>query len=658
MNWFIIVHLCLINYVHTSSASIDISSFRVSEDVTHSLESNMVNFTLGLRILEDESFGDFNISFYSSQSNLHVYIEEVKKSMDFPYCHLGNVKENVFINESSSMIELSLQLKFPNTKCCETAASLCVYIESVENANETDDYCLPYNYGVTKNEAAGHKDCTLGGTTENPPSTTTTTPTNNPTADVIYIIIICVGGVLLLIMFLVIVCVCCRRFKDTNEPIDVADEMSLDTLRRVSIDLNRKCHSPSFAELDTGPPIKTNLPTMDSFFFGPCSSHLQQEELLPQDFLSAFMKKYVEFVTEWNKSAKKDTSPVVSNSKTKLTVPSGETRRISIKRRPKLKGERDSAVYVNQWDSSMEIPRDRIELFEKIGEGQFGEVHRAVLQDEGGSKTVAVKKLKKGTNKDDKNNFLRELATHALLENHPHVIQLIGCCIEKEPMLVIFEYMANGNLLDYLKNTPESVSSALNYVVTFGHHVAEGMKFLAATEVIHRDLAARNILINQSGICKVADFGFAKDVFGVTKYTKKIQTAPIRWMAPESLLDGVFSTQSDVWSFGVLLWEIVTLGREVPYFDIRSIDIKRKLKEGLRLRKPGHCPTDLYALMAICWNNEPEERPTFETLCKEFIELESLGHYTLTRISHLRKPSKLRGLVNRITRQLSNGEAI
>ncbi|XP_033106137.1 tyrosine kinase receptor Cad96Ca-like [Anneissia japonica] len=430
-----------------------------------------------------------------------------------------------------------------------------------------------------------------------------------------------------------------------------------------SIDLRKDSKSNQSVADSDHPLIKCNLPSIDSFFFPTPSKPLpDQEDRLPQEFLNAFMKKYLEFVNEWNVSTSKDkTAPYVysksekaTSSKTSRTRPPKS--RISIKRRQN-KGV--SAVYVNQWDSSMELKREKITFFEKVGEGQFGEVHKASIKLEQTTMTVAVKQLKTGSSIDDRNNFLRELATHALLEDHPNVIKLIGCCIEKEPILVVFEYMSKGNLLEFLKNSPENVASALNYVVTFGHHVAKGMEFLAATEIIHRDLAARNILINEAGMCKVADFGFAKDVFGVRKYTKKLQTAPLRWMAPESLVDGVFSTQSDVWSFGVLLWEIVTLGREVPYYNIRSNEIKKKIKDGVRLRKPGHCPTDLYEIMSNCWKADPEERLTFQRLCQEFEVLNRLGQYTPeSSTTQARKSSGFYRLYNRITRQLSGNSAV
>lgn len=133
-------------------------------------------------------------------------------------------------------------------------------------------------------------------------------------------------------------------------------------------------------------------------------------------------------------------------------------------------------------------------------------------------------------------------------------------------------------------------------------------------QIIHRDLAARNILVGEDHKCKVADFGFARDIMTSLVYERKSEgRLPIRWMAPESLYDNIFSVKSDIWSFGVLIWEIVTLG-STPYPGISAATVMKKVRDGYRLDKPEHCRRELYNIMYYCWDEDPKERPSFDEL--------------------------------------------
>ncbi|CAH2105820.1 unnamed protein product [Euphydryas editha] len=236
-----------------------------------------------------------------------------------------------------------------------------------------------------------------------------------------------------------------------------------------------------------------------------------------------------------------------------------------------------------------EFPRHRIRIFNIVGEGAFGQVWRAQAIDIDGKKgeqTVAVKTLKENASEKEKTDLLQELTVMKNLGNHPNVVRLIGCCTEKEPTFVIMEFVSLGKLQQFLRdsraerhygNTHGGSQFLTSRDLThFAFQVARGMDFLSSKGIIHRDLAARNVLITEERTCKVADFGFARDVAGTHVYERKSDgRLPIRWMAPESLYDDIFSVKSDIWSFGVLLWEIVTLG-STPYPGLSAGDVMRK----------------------------------------------------------------------------------
>jgi len=277
-----------------------------------------------------------------------------------------------------------------------------------------------------------------------------------------------------------------------------------------------------------------------------------------------------------------------------------------------------------------EFPRHRIKVFNILGEGAFGQVWRCEAQDIDGNEgvtTVAVKTLKDNANESERNDLLSELAVMKTLEPHINVVRLLGCCTEKDPIFVILEYVSLGKLQTYLRNS-RSEKHYGNYNNTHGksktltsgdltafmYQVARGMDYLTSRGIIHRDLAARNILIAEDHTCKVADFGFARDIITSKVYERKSEgRLPIRWMAPESLYDNIFSVKSDIWSFGVLMWEIVTLG-STPYPGISASDVMRKVREGHRLEKPEHCRRELYNIMYYCWAKDSNDRPTFGEL--------------------------------------------
>ncbi|XP_041970650.1 tyrosine kinase receptor Cad96Ca [Aricia agestis] len=305
-----------------------------------------------------------------------------------------------------------------------------------------------------------------------------------------------------------------------------------------------------------------------------------------------------------------------------------------------------------------EFPRHRLRIFNIVGEGAFGQVWRAQAIDIDGKKgeqTVAVKTLKENASEKEKTDLLQELVVMKNLGTHPNVVRLVGCCTEKEPTLVIMEFVSLGKLQQFLRdsraerhygNTHGGSQFLTSRDLThFAFQVARGMDFLSSKGIIHRDLAARNVLITEERTCKVADFGFARDIGGTQVYERKSDgRLPIRWMAPESLYDDIFSVKSDIWSFGVLLWEIVTLG-STPYPGLSAGDVMKKVRDGHRLEKPEHCRRELYNIMYYCWEADPAGRPDFKEvvemlerlLCTEmdYIELERFPDHSYYNVQHL-----------------------
>lgn len=295
-----------------------------------------------------------------------------------------------------------------------------------------------------------------------------------------------------------------------------------------------------------------------------------------------------------------------------------------------VKGEQKGKRKVSQISSAnsdiWEFPRHRLKVMGILGEGCFGQVWKceAVDLQEKGTMLVAVKTLKESAGDRERQDLVQELKVLKSLGSHLNVVSLLGCCTEKDPIFVILEYMVGGKLQSYLRasraDTPydnlhgSSSSLTPRDLIHFAYQISRGMEFLARNGVIHRDLAARNILVGEDKICKVADFGFARDVANNRIYERKSDgRLPIRWMAPESLFDNIFTTKSDVWSFGVLLWEIVTLG-STPYPGMGAAEVMRKVKGGYRLEKPEHCRREIYNIMYYCWDKDSKERPSFTEL--------------------------------------------
>ncbi|XP_034664952.1 tyrosine kinase receptor Cad96Ca isoform X2 [Drosophila subobscura] len=319
----------------------------------------------------------------------------------------------------------------------------------------------------------------------------------------------------------------------------------------------------------------------------------------------------------------------------------------------------ENGLVVDANSDRWEFPRYRLKFFNILGEGAFGQVWRCEATDINGFEgitTVAVKTLKESATEVDRKDLLSELEVMKSLEPHVNVVRLLGCCTDKDPTFVIIEYVNRGKLQSYLRSSraerhygnTHGKSNILTScdLTSFMYQIAKGMDYLTSRGIIHRDLAARNILISDDHTCKVADFGFARDIITSKIYERKSEgKLPIRWMATESLYDNIFSIKSDIWSFGILMWEIVTLG-STPYPGISAADVMKKVRDGYRLEKPEHCRRELYNIMYYCWSQDPHERPLFGEIINmldkllhtemDYIELERFpdhNYYNIVNIS-------------------------
>ncbi|XP_065217300.1 fibroblast growth factor receptor 2-like [Planococcus citri] len=283
--------------------------------------------------------------------------------------------------------------------------------------------------------------------------------------------------------------------------------------------------------------------------------------------------------------------------------------------------------YQMSLDEHWEYPRQNLRLGETLGEGEFGKVVQAEAKDiwKHGNDlvTVAVKMLKDDHMDSDMIDLVSEMELMKLLGSHQNILQLLGCCSQGGPLLVITEFARNGNLKNFLrKHHHQSMKIEESTLLTYARQIAQGMVYLSSIKCIHRDLAARNILVTAQYTMKIADFGLARDVRH-TEYYKKTSKGrlPIKWMAPEALFHNRYTTQSDVWSFGILLWEILTLGDD-PYPSIEDLaGLRNALKQNYRMEKPANASTNVYNLMVDCWSFEPKDRPNFLSIVERLKEL-------------------------------------
>lgn len=248
------------------------------------------------------------------------------------------------------------------------------------------------------------------------------------------------------------------------------------------------------------------------------------------------------------------------------------------------------------------LPSTQVRLNEKIGEGSFGEV----WYGEWNCRQIAGKTFKKGSM--TKEEFVEE-AKQLRKMQHLNIVQFYGLYLQEDRIFIITEYMRNGSLSSYLKNFKTNLQ--FDNLLYISQQIADGMCYLEGQNIIHRDLACRNVLVGEKNITKICDFGLARNQ---GYHRKQSSTCSIRWSAPENIFSHIIaSTKGDVWSFGVVLWEIFSYG-EGPYCDMSDEEVIRNVKNGYRLKKPDNANESIFTLMSSCWNVDAEKRPSFSII--------------------------------------------
>lgn len=254
-----------------------------------------------------------------------------------------------------------------------------------------------------------------------------------------------------------------------------------------------------------------------------------------------------------------------------------------------------------------EIPKTRLKLETIIGQGQFGDVHRGTyISPDDPNLQVAIKSCK---NPESNEKFLEEAYTMKQFD-HPHIIKLIGVCMDEE-FYIVMELAAYGEMRSYLQKNRHSIN--LETLLSYVFQLSTAMSYLESKNFVHRDIAARNVLVCTPTCVKLADFGLSRWVDEQAYYKASKGKLPIKWMAPESINFRRFTTASDIWMFGVCMWEILMYGIK-PFQGVKNNEVIGKIENGERLPLPANCPPALYHIMFECWSYEPSKRPTFQDL--------------------------------------------
>uniref|UniRef100_A0A7M4EFH6 Tyrosine-protein kinase n=1 Tax=Crocodylus porosus TaxID=8502 RepID=A0A7M4EFH6_CROPO len=261
-------------------------------------------------------------------------------------------------------------------------------------------------------------------------------------------------------------------------------------------------------------------------------------------------------------------------------------------------------------DKKWVLNHEDVTLGELLGKGNFGEVYKGTLKDK---TPIAVKTCKEDLPQELKIKFLSE-ARILKQYDHPNIVKLIGVCTQRQPIYIVMELVPGGDFLSFLRKKKDELK--IKQLVKFSLDAASGMAYLESNNCIHRDLAARNCLVGENNILKISDFGMSRQEDDGVYSSSGLKQIPIKWTAPEALNYGRYTSESDVWSFGILLWETFSLG-VCPYPGMTNQQAREQVEKGYRMSTPQKCPEEIYKIMQRCWDYKPENRPKFSEIQKE-----------------------------------------
>lgn len=273
--------------------------------------------------------------------------------------------------------------------------------------------------------------------------------------------------------------------------------------------------------------------------------------------------------------------------------------------------------YIQYDPDEWEVDKSNLIIGAQIGTGSFGMVFKGQLKSEKGALSCAIKTVPPTSTLKQRMDFLREASIMKQFDTY-HVVKLMGVISTTTPVYVIMEFMENGDLKSYLRGLRDVYQKEKKLLVDgiylMAAQIADGMAYLASKKFVHRDLAARNCMVGENGIVKIGDFGLTRDIYANDYYRRDTQgRLPVRWMAPESLKDNIYDSASDVWSYGIVVWEIVTFSA-YPYQGLSNDEVIKRVISGFTLSRPDNCSDKLFHIMERCWKKSSRDRPTFNDI--------------------------------------------
>lgn len=266
-------------------------------------------------------------------------------------------------------------------------------------------------------------------------------------------------------------------------------------------------------------------------------------------------------------------------------------------------------------DKKWILNHEDVQLGDLLGKGNFGEVFKGILVRD--KTPVAVKTCKEDLPPELKIRFLSE-ARILKQYDHPNIVKLIGVCTQRQPIYIVMELVSGGDFLTFLRKKKDELKT--KQLLRFSVDAAAGMSYLQTNNCIHRDLAARNCLVSEGKMLKISDFGMSRQEDDGVYSSSGLKQIPIKWTAPEALNYGRYSSESDVWSYGVLLWETFSLG-VCPYPGMTNQQAREQVEKGYRMSRPQRCPEQIYTVMQRCWSYSPDERPKFSQIHRELSQV-------------------------------------